>query len=334
MKRGLVLSVLWVLMAVTACSSPSETVDLPTRVIIATLPPLEDTVLSSPVAETRAPIAQQSPETIITDIDAPTTLEPDIEPTQTLEITTEPEQPVVVPSNTITNTPTREPTATPTETIEPQAISFLAELALELTIVLPTDRPYVTNTPIMIYQQSADPNNPWAIVPPQTVQPNISTTCPNPPAGVFMNVVTANPSTLTMVGCPVGQPPVTSGYSGAVQMFERGMMLWVGTAPNVIYVLYNDGTMARYDDTFIQGVDPDEIGQTPPPNLIAPIRGFGKVWSNDPFVQSGLGWATQGEQGLDLTVHEFTSGRMIYISQQNRVYVLSTQANTWQAVSP
>lgn len=327
MTRRLFLLVLWVSIGLTACApSNSEPLELPTRVIVATLPPLAEATPLPNETEAPLPTHEPNPEVIaVTEVA--------LEVTSTPEITSEPDQPAVVPSNTITNTPTREPTATPTETTEPIAVHFLAELALELTIVLPTDRPYVTNTPVVIYQ-STDPNNPWAIQPVQPVQPNQPPACPYLPAGAFANVITNNPALTGTIGCPIGEPPLPITYSGALQTFERGVMLWVGTMPSSIYVLFNDGTMARYDDTFVQGVDPDDIGQTAPPGLIAPIRGFGKIWAQNPTVQSGLGWATQGEQGTDIHVHEFTHGRMIQVVAQNRIYILATPSNTWQSAAP
>ncbi len=325
MKRRLLFIVALVVGVLAACTSDSsEPIELPTRVIVATLPPLAES--ASPVfSQEPAPIAQPSAESL-----PPTEEAIDVEQIALAQLTAEAEQPTVAPSNTITNTPTREPTATPTETTEPLAVSFLAELALELTIVLPTDRPYVTNTPIVIYQQSAE--NPWAIQPVQPVQPSV--TCPHPPPSPFAGVVVANPALTQLIGCPIGEPPLTIMFGGAYQPFEHGAMLWLGTTPSAIYALYNNGTLARYDDTFVQGVDPDNIGQTPPAGLLAPIRGFGKVWMNNPAVQSGLGWATQNEQGLDVVVQEFTQGRMLHIPAQNRIYIFMTTSNTWQTVNP
>jgi hypothetical protein len=323
MTRRYVLVVLLVVGVLTACTSDSsEPVELPTRVVVATLPPLE--------ASNPSPIFSVEPATLSPTESIDVALTPSAE--VTAENTAEPEPLTPVPSNTITNTPTREPTATPTETTEPIAVSFLAELALELTIVLPTDRPHVTNTPIVIYQQS--PENPWALQPVQPVLPVQPTTCQHLPASPFGNVVTANPAITVQIGCPIGEPPLTITFGGAYQTFEHGMMLWLGTTPSAIYVLYNNGTMARYEDTFVQGIDPDNIGQTPPANLLAPIRGFGKIWANNPTVQSGLGWATQSEQGLDVVVHEFTQGRMLYIPSQNRIYIFVTASNTWQVTNP
>jgi hypothetical protein len=132
----------------------------------------------------------------------------------------------------------------------------------------------------------------------------------------------------------MGEPPMTTSYSGALQTFQHGAMLWLGTTPSSIYVLYDDGRMERYADTFVQGVDPEYIGEEPPQGLTAPIRGFGKIWASNPTVRSSLGWAIQGEQGIDTLVHEFTNGRMVHSLTHNLIYIFATTSNTWQRVTP
>ena len=79
-------------------------------------------------------------------------------------------------------------------------------------------------------------------------------------------------------------------------------------------------------------------GQTPPPGLVEPIRGFGKVWRNDPALASRLGWALAGEQGVTLTLQSFERGVAVYVPTLNLIYVLADDgpgapAGSWRSVA-
>ncbi len=93
--------------------------------------------------------------------------------------------------------------------------------------------------------------------------------------------------------CPAG-PALTSG--AAEQYFENGRMIWVESEKR-IYVLLNDSGLYTYADTWIAGQPDGDPSLTPPPGRYKPVRGFGKVWSADPYIRSRLGWAMAQEQG-------------------------------------
>jgi hypothetical protein len=290
----------------TACDSNTNDTDIPTRVVIATLPPdatMPPLMDDTPTAEIA--VAQSAPtDTNTTPISSDSsTATPSPIPT---------DGPSVTPSSTITDTPTRTASATLTETIEPQAVSLLAELALQVTIVLPTDLPLMTATPGVAFTLPAG--------------------CPVSPAGIFAGVVRDNPTLTNFIGCPAGEPPTTTGYSSALQVFERGTMIWLNTQPATIYVLYSDGRLARFADTFNEAIDPASSGLSAPEGLLEPIRGFGKVWRENAEVRDGLGWATASETPYTVTVHEFTLGRMIHISSRGIIYIFMPQSNRWQSV--
>jgi hypothetical protein len=88
----------------------------------------------------------------------------------------------------------------------------------------------------------------------------------------------------------------------AQQPFERGMMLWL-EFNQTIYVFYDQGdpkTYATYPDTFEEGKDPErDPSIKPPSDLYQPIRGFGKVWRENPEVRTKIGWATAPESGFE-----------------------------------
>jgi hypothetical protein len=102
-------------------------------------------------------------------------------------------------------------------------------------------------------------------------------------------------------GCPYA-PPVAS--PAAVQHFERGAMLWL-QATNSVYVLLNEmntytndiNLFLRFEDTFKEGMIESDLYVKPPEGKFQPIRGFGKVWRENPRVMNQLGWAVDKEQG-------------------------------------
>ncbi len=102
--------------------------------------------------------------------------------------------------------------------------------------------------------------------------------------------------------CPF--EPVTSSPA-AVQHFERGAMMWLQTS-NSIYVFFNEQNtgyagnsfkLARFEDTFKDSMPESDPSYIAPAAKFQPIRGFGKVWRENPNVMNKLGWATDKEQG-------------------------------------
>ncbi|PJF41794.1 MAG: hypothetical protein CUN55_11420 [Phototrophicales bacterium] len=93
-------------------------------------------------------------------------------------------------------------------------------------------------------------------------------------------------------------------FAAAYQLFERGEMLWRQDRGEII-VLFGDGTYAIYPDTYSEGETinyPAGIA-TPEPDSeqSLPIRGFGKVWANNPSVRNQLGFAIGTEVGYTMT---------------------------------
>ncbi len=86
-----------------------------------------------------------------------------------------------------------------------------------------------------------------------------------------------------------------------VQDFRRGHMVYVNArntppgmgAPSGIYVLFDDGTVKRYDDRR----DPTAPEPTPEssPQCSTPVLGFGKVWRENKEVRDRLGCADSSE---------------------------------------
>jgi hypothetical protein len=96
--------------------------------------------------------------------------------------------------------------------------------------------------------------------------------------------------------CPLTRDTTSAAY----QPFEGGQMVWRGDTRE-IYVLFNDGGYATFEDTWSEG-EPVGIDETPPQGLLAPERGFGELWWNQPAVRERLGWATAGEVGYTAVI--------------------------------
>lgn len=296
-----------------ACTAPpEETVQIPTLAVLPTLTP-SDTPTLTPVA---------SPTQTATATPTPTrTPIPTSTPTLTLTVT---------PSTTITDTPTSTPTRLPTNTPPNAGLGVLALTALGATV-----RPSV-----------AAPSPTFFITPPAggtfTPLPGIPTptqlvatpNCPTALPTALSNFLNTDPTFRSGLGCPVG---TSISVGGAAQAFERGSMVYVAGTPGNIYTLTNDGRFRRFFDTWIDGVDPASGGAAPPPGLIEPIRGFGKVWRSNSDVSTGLGWAITSEQGGTLVVQYFDRGRALYLPERGETVILVDNpdglSGTWRAFS-
>jgi hypothetical protein len=158
--------------------------------------------------------------------------------------------------------------------------------------------------------------------------------CTSIPDGGFGGIYQANPELAAEIGCPVG---AAISANNAFQDYERGIMVWVssvgaGDQPG-IYVIYDNGSYQRFNDTWIGGVDPDSVGLAPPAGLIEPVRGFGKVWRESPGVSDTIGWARSGEGGGSSFVQSFERGEMVYVPQNGQTYILVIgQPGRWTSI--
>lgn len=96
----------------------------------------------------------------------------------------------------------------------------------------------------------------------------------------------------------------------AWEPFEKGQMLWRGDLRQ-IYVLYQGGTWAVYDDRWREGDLEWETSIVPPTGLHQPVRGFGLVWREEPGVRDALGWATAAEASFDVSFQTFERAFLI-----------------------
>ena len=129
------------------------------------------------------------------------------------------------------------------------------------------------------------------------------------------------------LGCPLtaGRDPLATAYAP----FAGGQMLWREDNA-VIYVLYNDGRWAQYDDLWREGDAAFTCGE--PTNPPTPVRGFGRVWCDQPAVRRGLGAATAAEIGdAGGQAQDFVNG-MILAAPNGSLFVLIGETATWRRV--
>jgi hypothetical protein len=158
--------------------------------------------------------------------------------------------------------------------------------------------------------------------------PRMPAGCTEVPVRGFGKVWADNPTVREQVGCPYG---TERQVFVAQQPFERGQMIDVieryGSSEfKTIYVLFNDGTLQRFQDTYRDGDPEPTVTPAPPPGMFAPVRGFGKVWreGTGARVRERLGWATARETGSqEGAVLNFEKGMMVYAGPQlKKIYVL------------
>jgi hypothetical protein len=254
------------------------------------------------------------------------------EGTPTLTMTLTPEL-SYTPSLTITNT--LAPTLTPSLTPSPE-VTGLAEIALiaEGITILPPEMRYNPQTLTAVYylgqtlvaRGTATPPGQQALAP--TNDPNVLATLP-PPSG-FMSCASTAPGELgsvlatdliltQLIGCAQGSMTSTNT---AYQTFEHGIMVYDQSSSSIYVLTLADNRFRRFPDTWVEGVDPDTGGETPPPGLIEPRRGFGKVWRSNPDVRAALGWATGDEQGSTASIQMFDRGRAMFLPQSGHTILL------------
>ncbi|MGB1285336.1 MAG: hypothetical protein ACPG7F_02285 [Aggregatilineales bacterium] len=263
-------------------------------------------------------------------------------PTMTLTFTA-----TVTPSATITETLTLTPTPLPTIAPDDRPILSFALTAGAIT-QLPADFivPTFDGTQPFTLSQTPAPNNliptansgsigvpPTLPPPPSPVIVTQASVCPFFPPGNFGTLYTANPDIAVALGCTAESPPNVLTINAAIQDFQNGTMLWLN---GDIYVLNTvTDTYQYFPDTFNAGTDPETSSETPPSGLLAPQRGFLKIWSNNPAVRNGLGWALTGEQGTQASVLGFVNGLMIAPANRSSTFVLTGSpqgSGSWRAV--
>ncbi|MEN9938965.1 MAG: hypothetical protein RLZZ387_5544 [Chloroflexota bacterium] len=126
------------------------------------------------------------------------------------------------------------------------------------------------------------------------------------------------------MGCPT---EAIRSAGVARQQYERGVLLYAAVGQGEIYALKTDPQPLRYTrhiDTWGAG-QPFSGGETPPAGRIEPVRGFGKVWREQPGVREALGWATDYEVGDTGTLQRFERGAILWTAGDDFVWIFGPE---------
>lgn len=163
---------------------------------------------------------------------------------------------------------------------------------------------------------------------------------------IFMATDTAPTATPEATAIPTITPtpdPFPEAIIGSIyvaeQRFEGGWMFWL--QPNTqIWVLTVDedgqNIWSVYDDTFADGEAESDPQIVPPAGRFQPIRGFGKLWRENPEVRLATGWALNVELG-HTTRYEYHHGGYVtddneYVPEPGYHQVQSLGGDTFQFI--
>jgi len=229
----------------------------------------------------------------------------------------------------VTATPMRQqdtPTPEDTSVVGTEAADGITFPTLEPATITPPPPAKPTLTPSFTDIPTATPT-------PKGTRP-VALKCTTAPQGGFATIFGQDTALQTALGCPVG---AALAIGSAALTFDSGSMLWAAQygagGQRVIYAIYKNGTFQRYDDTWNQGTDPETTGETAPQGKNTPVRGFGKVWHNNPAVKAGLGWAIGKETGRNGEIQRFERGEMLFVGSLGQTFIFVNGTNTWRATS-
>jgi hypothetical protein len=130
-----------------------------------------------------------------------------------------------------------------------------------------------------------------------------------------------------LIGCPWS---AETGVDVATQRFEHGWMVWRASRdtwdPATIFVLFEDDQhYVRFDDTYSPTADPESGNAIPPPGLLQPVRGFGKVWREGTAarVRDRLGWAKAPESAGRGAMESFDRGALLWTPEPRQIFLLA-----------
>ncbi|HKP54896.1 MAG TPA: zf-HC2 domain-containing protein [Chloroflexia bacterium] len=233
-------------------------------------------------------------------------------------------------SPTVRVNPTRTANVPPTQTVAPEPTRPIPQ-SLTPTPLVPTATPTVHETqPVPTSTAIPPKGTPTATPtvrggPTATATPVNSEPCDLVPVQGFGKVWGTTRALRAKIGCPeaaeMGIP------DAAVQHFQGGTMVWRGDM-KLIYVFINgangqSGTWLQFQDTWQDTDTPPKAVNTPPPGLIEPVRGFGKLWNSNGYVHQSLGWGVDTEVKVTGAWQKFEHGEAIWTSDRDIYFMFS-----------
>ncbi|MBN1994689.1 MAG: SH3 domain-containing protein [Anaerolineae bacterium] len=162
---------------------------------------------------------------------------------------------------------------------------------------------------------------PAAVVEKQSVEPG-PVYCSSVPIRGFGQVWGEHPEIQATLNCPSGNE---QGTKAAVQIFERGLMLWLEAdsvyRSDPVYVFFEDGNYQRFGN--LGPADPAKVGAIP--TGFSPVGDrFGKVYweGTGAQVKEHLGYALGPAQDTAGAFQQFYNGRMFWTEALDRIFIL------------
>lgn len=208
----------------------------------------------------------------------------------------------------MTNRPLRRLAARIAKTVRHSVIAILAATGALLALMgcgSPDTLPTIAPSAALV------PTPTLAATPSPTLSPTArpsATPDPSPtPCQFAIRPALVDAWSAAEIGCPI--TPGAAAIHTAYAPFEGGQMLWRGDT-DTIYVLFNDGHWTGYGNTWRDGDPEYSCGQASSPPT--PVRGFGRVWCEQPAVREALGAITAAEIGDDASaVQDFVNGTIL-----------------------
>jgi hypothetical protein len=221
--------------------------------------------------------------------------------------------------------------ATPTADASLLATPAVASAPTLSPTALPTATPYVgvflgdgagENLPIFDAERFTTPTAVVATLEPLTV-------CEFTPDERYGSGWTTSQVAVATLGCP-GE--TAASYEGALQLFERGVMVYIPSGE--IWAISQGVPSGRY--WYVTNAPPEQpIGETPPEGLRLPVSGFGATWIGIPGVRQALGFGRTEEAGTPILVQRFLGGLLIQdMSTEQTFALLGVSAATGVVYGP
>jgi eukaryotic-like serine/threonine-protein kinase len=226
-------------------------------------------------------------------------------------------------------TPTADPAAavveeTPTAVVVPPTPEPTATFTPEPTAT-PSPEPTPTDTPV----PTATPTDTPEPTPEPTLEPTPEPTpegivigqCQYVVAPEFFGEYNSRPALASELRCPTNQG---TPLSFEIQTFENGFMLSREDQRRSIYVFYAaSGQWEEFPNLWQPGMPESTDNpalQPPGPEYFLPQRGIGKLWADNQFVRSSLGWAITPAETHEGILQIFEGGLLFYSRNTSGIY--------------
>lgn len=113
------------------------------------------------------------------------------------------------------------------------------------------------------------------------------------------------------------------------QAYQGGAMLYRADNNQILVLVRSTGRWQAFPNTWRAGEVLTPLGNRPP-GTFEPLRGFGKLWRDQPAVKNQLGWPVYEERSALGTVQSFQNGALIR-STFGVAYALFSDT-TWRAL--